>query len=116
MIVPSGAADLASLTSPFTATTSGRFSPFSGCGSSTGSTYKFYVVLQPNQTLSVHQTTNSFDSQHSIFWSESADPTSYPSGDSGVTSGSHCVDDPDTAEATLTNFGSSARKAWFVVI
>ena len=45
-----------------------------------GYSYKFYVVLQPGVSIKIGQTTNSFDSKHSVFWSESTNPSSYPSG------------------------------------
>ena len=89
--------DLASIHSPFSSTTIHRHAKFSGCGSTAGETYKFFVVLQPGQKITVGQTTNSFDSKHSVFWSESANPAAYPSG-----SGSTCTDDPDTRTVTMT--------------
>ena len=99
------------LASPLTATTAGRHSNFSGCGATAGRTFKFYAVLPPGKTLTVGQTSNAFDSKHSVFWSESADPTVYPSGSEDA----QCVDDPDTRSMTMTNAGTAARKAWFVV-
>ena len=98
------------MSSPYSSTTIGRSSPFSGCGGSTGKTYKFFVVLQLGSTISIGQTTNSFDSKVAVFWSESADPTFYPSSN-----GSSCTDDPDTQTVTMTNKNSAARKLWFVV-
>ena len=62
-------------------------------------------MLQPNTTLIIHLTATSFNSQHGIFWSESADPATYPN-----TYGSKCVGDPDTEIESLTNGGPSARK------
>ena len=106
-----GGNNLASMSSPFTGTTAGRSSAFSGCGSSSGHTYKFFVVLQPGSSISIGQTSNHFDSRHSAFWSESSDPSSYPSGSSG----SSCTDDPDTQTVHMTNTNAAARRAWFVM-
>ena len=95
---------------------------FTGCGGTRGNTAKFYVVLKQDETISIGLTTSTFDSMHSLFWSESADPTSYSS-----VSGGQCVDDPDTKTLSLTNtfsaprvggpqgFPPGPRKVWFVV-
>ena len=69
------------------------------------------MVLQPGQAISIGQTLNNFDSKHSIFWSTSPNPSSYPN----YASGSKCVDDPDTLIMRMANSGSAARKLWFVV-
>ena len=104
-------AGLANISSPFSSKTSGRSSPFSGCGGSTGQNYKFFVVMQPGSTISIGQTSNSFDSKVAVFWSESANPPSYPLGNNG----SSCTDDPDTQTVHMTNTNGAARKLWFVV-
>ena len=102
--------------SPFTSTTVGRSDAFLGCGSPTGNTYKFFVVLLPGSSISIGQTSNQFDSTHSVFWSTSTDPSSYSSAPHGdQTRGTVCTDDPDTQTVTRTNSQSAPRKLWFVV-
>ena len=96
-------------TNTFTNTTVGRSDPFSGCGATNGKTYKFYVMLQPGQSLTIAQTSNTFDSKHSSFWSTSSNPRSFPPNSY------HCTDDPDTQTMTMTNSQSSPRKVWYVV-
>ena len=105
-----GQRNLALLKSPLKGSLAGLKDIFHGCGATTGKTAKFYVVLQPGHTIAIGQTSNSFDSKHSIFWSTGANPKSYPTA-----SGSKCVDDPDTHVEHMTNSGSAARKLWFVV-
>ena len=65
------------MSSPYSGTTVGRSATFTGCGGTAGKTAKFFVVLQPDEHITIQQTANSFDSQHSVFWSESTDPTAY---------------------------------------
>ena len=110
-----GKRDLASITSPFSSTTDGRVAAFSNCGGTGGHTYKFFTVLDPGSSISIGQTNNSFDSMVSVFWNESADPTSSPA--SGFKGGSNgfCTDDPDTRIFSMKNDNTARRKLWFVV-
>ena len=48
--------NLSAVNSPFSGTTVGRHDPFSGCGSATGATYKFFIVLQTGQQITIGQT------------------------------------------------------------
>ena len=102
--------DLAGATSPLSGTTQGHHDVFTGCGSTSGNTAKFSFVLQQDQKIAIGQTSNTFDSRHSLFWSESADPAAYSSANGG-----QCVDDPDTKTLSLTNAQSAPRTVWFVV-
>ena len=102
----------ADLGSPLTASTAGRSSAFSGCGSTAGHTYKFFFVLSPGESITIGQTSNIFDSEHSVFWSESANPASYPAAGGGS-----CIEYSSyrTQAVSRTNAGSAPRKLWFVV-
>ena len=84
-----GGNNLASMSSPFTGTTAGRSSAFSGCGSSSGRTYKFFVVLQPGSSISIGQVSNL---HHRLFWSERTNPALCPSA-SGVCIDAMCLID-----------------------
>ena len=111
---------LATLKSPFSSTLTEESSTFLGCGATTGHTHKFYVMLQPGSSISIGQINNTFDSQHSAFWSESSDPTSYPSYPVGsyaaLRANGTCTDEPDTQTIHMTNTDCcAARKMWFVL-
>ena len=98
--------------SPLSTTTSGSAQAnFTGCGSASGHTREFFLSVPPGVTVTVGQTTNAFDSKHSAFWSEGADPAAYP----GSVGGGSCTDDPDTKNVSMANAGSAPRKLWFVV-
>ena len=101
--------NIASITSPFSSTTTGINNRFVGCGNTSGHTRKFFVVLPPSVSITIGQTANNFDSKHSVFWSESDNPGSYPASE-GL-----CTDDPDTMALTLANTKKVPRKLWFVV-
>ena len=82
-----GVTDLATIQSPFTSTTAGVQNAFTGCGSSAGHVRRFFVVVSPGIQITIGQTSNSFDSKHSAFWSESAEPGSYLGSAGGGGSG-----------------------------
>ena len=103
--------NLAGERSPLASTTAGLHNHFTGCGGTAGRTRKFFLAVPPGVTVVVGQTANSFDSQHSAFWSASTDPASYPKRSVG----SSCTDTPDTRAVNMTNAGSVPRKLWFVV-
>ena len=65
-----GVTNLASthVTNPLSSTTAGSTSQFTGCGSSAGHTRKFFVMLSPGITITIGQTSNTFDSEQSISW------------------------------------------------
>ena len=103
--------NLTSLSSPFSGTTAGRGDAFSGCGGTSGNTYKFFVLLQPGSSITIGLTSSDFDSMQSAFWSTTTCPTSHPGGD-----GSRCTDEPNTQSVTMLNPQSELpRTLWFVV-
>jgi len=87
--VCSGAFDLGALTSPLTDTTTGLANDFlPSCGSTftTTSPDAFYSISVPNgYTLTIGQTSNGYDSAHTVFYGSCASQTQIV-----------CTDDPDT--------------------
>jgi hypothetical protein len=73
------------------------------CGS--GAEQGFAGILEPGSTITIGQTSNTFDSKHTLRYGGV-----YP-GDNVV----DCVDDPDTAELSFTNAGDANVPVFFVV-
>ena len=92
-----------SATSPYSGTTSGAADDTSVCGS--GEDQGFFFELPPGTTITIGQTSNDFDSRHTLRYGGA-----YP-GDNVVS----CLDDPDLMELSYTNDGSSAVAVYFVV-
>ena len=62
------ATNLSAFASPFSASTTGKPASFSGCGA--GPAFMFFARLQPGESISVGQSSNSFDSKHAVQWGE----------------------------------------------
>lgn len=98
------AQNLASLTSPYAATTVGYANDIAACR--TGYPDRIFYINVPNgSTVNIWQSTNNYDSYHYM-------------GYGGACPGSttlYCVDDPDTQNNTWTNSTGSAQTVWFIV-
>jgi hypothetical protein len=96
--------DLATISSPYSASITGNGDEVSVCGSS-GPDQGFSIVLEPDQTIRIGQTSNTFDSKHTLRYGGA-----YP-GESEVS----CVDDPDTSKLTYMNTEAVPVDVYFVV-
>ena len=95
--------DLALVTSPYSGSTTGDSDDVAVCGN--GAEQGFSGVLEPGSTITIRQTSNTFDSKHTLRYGGV-----YP-GDNVV----QCVDDPDTAELSFTNAGNANVPVYFIV-
>ena len=95
--------DLALVTSPYSGSTTGNSDDVAVCGS--GAEQGFAGVLEPGSTITIGQTSNTFDSRHTLRYGGG-----YP-GDNVV----DCVDDPDEAELSFTNAGNANVPVYFIV-
>jgi hypothetical protein len=97
------AIDLSSVTSPYSGSTTEHLSHDAVCGS--GAEQGFFGILEPGSTITIGQTSNTFDSQHTLRYGGV-----YP-GDNVI----QCVDDPDEEELSFTNAGDANVPAYFLV-
>jgi hypothetical protein len=95
--------DLSSVTSPYSGSTTGNSDDVAVCGS--GAEQGFAGILEPGSTITIGQTSNTFDSKHTLRYGGG-----YP-GDNVV----DCVDDPDTATLSFTNAGDANVPVYFIV-
>lgn len=101
----SGAIDLGTQTSPLSASTVGATNNNTPSCSSGPSPDVYYSILVPNgSTLTIEQTTNSYDSVVSMFY-----------GDCSTSTAITCYDDPDTQVNTWANTTGSDQTVYFVV-
>ncbi|MBK7149827.1 MAG: hypothetical protein IPH78_13710 [Bacteroidetes bacterium] len=100
------AINLASLTSPYSSTTSGASDNFSSpCASgNTSPDLIFYIDVPDGQTLTIGQTTNSFDSENVLRYGGTCPGTTLIA----------CYDDPDTQTNNWTNCTGSTQRVWWV--
>ena len=89
--------------SPYSGSTTGNNNNVAVCGG--GSDQGFYAVLQPGERITIGQTSNTFDSTHTLLYGGD-----YP-GNSVV----QCVGDPDEKVLTHTNDGEVEVPVYFVV-
>merc|ERR1719193_1275466 len=99
------ALDLASLTSPYSGSTSTGSNDYATTCGGNGNEAFFFVDLQPGETLGIQQTYNEFDSRHELSFGDACP---------GATS-VECRDDPDTNQATWTNDEGGIARAWFMI-
>ena len=98
------AQDLSTLTSPYSATTSGYLDDISTCN--TGSPDRiFYIDVPNNNIVDIWQSTNGFDSKHYMGYGSNCSTTTQI----------YCVDDPDTQNNPWTNSTGSTQRVWFIV-
>ena len=89
--------------SPYSSSTIGKSDTVGVCG--TSSDQGFWYELGPGGTIVIGQSSNTFDSRHTLRYGGT-----YP-GDNEVS----CVDDPDYTTMTFTNTGASPMPVYFVV-
>jgi hypothetical protein len=100
----SNAQNLASLTSPYSATTVGYLNDISVCR--TGFPDRVFYLDVPNgYTVNIWQSVNSYDSYHYM---------GYGSSCPGATT-IYCIDDSDTQNNVWTNSTGATQIVWFVV-
>lgn len=100
----SDAIDLCTITSPYSSTTTGKSSDFSFCSMGGSVDMIFYVDLPDGETLTIGQSSNSYDSRHSLRYG-------------GACPGSNeivCRDDPDTQTETWTNNTGSLQRVYWI--
>jgi hypothetical protein len=95
--------DLLVVTSPYSGSTTGNSDDVAVCGR--GAEQGFAGILGPGSTITIGQTSNTFDSKHTLRYGGL-----YP-GDNVV----QCVDDPDTATLSFTNAGDANVPVYFLV-
>jgi hypothetical protein len=103
--IPGAVIDLALVTSPYSGSTTGNSNDVAVCGSHSGAEQGFAGVLEPGSTITIGQTSNTFDSKHTLRYGGV-----YP-GDNVV----GCVDNPDEAELSFTNAGNANVPVYFIV-
>jgi hypothetical protein len=95
--------DLSLVTSPYSSSTTGNSDDVAVCGS--GAEQGFFGILEPGSTITIGQTSNTFNSKHTLRYGGG-----YP-GDNAV----QCVDDPDTATLSFTNAENANVPFYFLV-
>ena len=95
--------DLSFITSPYSGSTTGNSDDVDVCGS--GAEEGFFALLGPGSTITIGQTSNTFDSKHTLRYGGA-----YP-GDNVV----QCVDDPDESQLSFTNSGDANMPVYFLV-
>ena len=101
--LPDGIIDLSTVTSPYSGSTIGNSDDVAVCGQ--GADEGFGALLAPGSTITVRQTSNTFDSRHTL-----RHGGVYP-GDVVVA----CVDDPDTNAMSYTNYGDFIVPVYFII-
>jgi hypothetical protein len=99
----SNAQDLAGLTSPYAATTTGYTNDFSFCTMGTSADRIFYIDVPNGYQISINQVSNLYDSRHTMRYGNACP------GDNEIA----CIDDPDTDPISWINTtGSTERVYW----
>jgi hypothetical protein len=99
-----GQIDLSGISNPYSGSTNGNSDAVQVCGN-TGPDQGFSVILTPNEQITIGQTSNDFDSLHSL-----RHGGAYP-GDFEVA----CVDDPDEGMLLHVNDGDEDLPVYFIV-
>lgn len=97
------AQDLASLTSPYSGTTVGYGNDYSYCSMGSSADRVFYLDVPNSATIDIGQTTNGYDSRHTLRYGGSCPGSSQIS----------CIDDPDTNRINWTNNTGSSQRVWY---
>ncbi len=101
----SDAMDLALLTSPISGSTTGYNSDFSFCSLGSSPDRIFYIDVPMGSTLSIGQTTNDFDSRHTI----------RVGGICPGTTELVCIDDPDEQSYTYNNVTKVTQRVYYII-
>lgn len=100
----SNAINLASLTSPTSSTTAGVNNDFSFCSMGSAPDLIYYYDLPNGSTLTIQQTTNGYDSRHSLRYN----------GACPGTIEIVCTDDPDTQVESWQNCTGGIQRVWWI--
>ncbi|MCB9361589.1 MAG: T9SS type A sorting domain-containing protein [Flavobacteriales bacterium] len=98
------AGNLNSMTSPYSGSTAGCSNDFSFCSMGSAPDQIFYYDLPSGFTLTIGQTSNSYDSRHSL----------RIGGACPGTTQLVCTDDPDTQTETYTNCSGSTERVYWI--
>ena len=97
------AIDLASLTSPYSSTTTGANNNFSECSMSSSEDLIFYYDLPNGYTIDIGQTVNGYDSRHRLGYGSSCPGTEIA-----------CTDDPDLNQESWTNTTGTTQRVYWI--
>lgn len=100
----SNAIDLCTITSPYASSTTGKANDFSFCSMSSSSDMIFYIDIPNGVTLTIGQTSNSYDSRHSLRYGGACPGTNQIV----------CTDDPDTQTETWTNSTGVTQRVYWI--
>ncbi|MBL7890635.1 MAG: T9SS type A sorting domain-containing protein [Bacteroidia bacterium] len=100
------AIDLATLTSPYSGTTTGAGSDYTNtcAGGNTAPDLVYSLVVPPYYTLVIGQTVNGYDSENTLFYGGSCPGTTQIA----------CFDDPDVQNVTWTNSTGTTQTVYWV--
>ncbi len=99
------AQDLSTLTSPYSATTSGYINDFSFCGMGSSPDRIFFMDVPNGYTVEIWQSWNNYNSTHSVRY-EGTCPGSTEIG---------CINDDDYTPISWENLSGSTETVWFIV-
>ncbi len=100
----SNAINLAALTPPTSSTTAGVTNDFSFCSMGSAPDLIYYYDLPVGSTLTIQQTTNGYDSRHSLRYN----------GACPGTIEIVCTDDPDTQVESWQNCTGGVQRVWWI--
>jgi hypothetical protein len=100
----SSAQDLATLTSPYSATTTGYANDFSFCSMGSSNDRIFFIDVPDNYIIEIWQSSNDYDSRHTMRYG-GACPGTTEIG---------CIDDPDETPISWTNTTGSTQRVWWI--
>ncbi len=99
------AIDLSAETSPYDGSTSSMNNDFSFCGMGSSNDFICYYDVEPNATIDIWMSSDTYDSKHSMRYGGSCP------GSTEI----DCVDDPDDGHITWTNTTGSLERVWYIV-
>lgn len=98
------AIDLSTQTSPYTGSTLSMANDFSTCVMGSANDMIFYIDVPDGMQLTIGQTSNTYDSRHSLRYLGSCPGTTEIV----------CTDDPDTQTETWLNTSGSLQRVWYI--
>ena len=99
------AVDLQSISSPFSGSTTSATNDYSTLCGGSGRESIFYLDMQPGETLTIGQTSNTFDSFHHLAYGGSCP------GNTNI----GCMDDSDTESVSWTNEFQTVERVYFMI-
>ena len=98
------AGDLSVLTSPYSGSTAGLANDFAFCAMGSAADQIFYYDLPNGSTITINQTTNGYDSRHSLRYGGACPGTTQIV----------CTDDPDLSVETWQNCTGSTQRVYWI--